>query len=209
MFLEELVKKRLKELHPDFDYVHVENIMYRTALQDIEYYFKTMWNIETHVQFMSRFTDTLAERPWALKEEIDAWLSLWFSKWKQRVKLFFKEEEFNRSTEQLQKMVMRGSNRIGYQMLQEYKRPVIICMIQNDEICFVDQLAEQLIKRVLAKFVDQLAEQLIKRVLAKERLPKGIEGKIEFLNILLNKVKDLSNTSGPLIFLKPNMENFR
>jgi len=193
MFLEELIKKRLKELHPNFDYISVENIMYRTALQDIEYYFKTMWNIETHVQFMTKFIDTLAERPIAFKEEIDVWLSFWFCKWKQRVKIIFKVEEFNRTTEQLQKLVQRGSNRISYQMLQEYKRPVIICLIQHGEICFTDQLAEQLIKRTLAK----------------RRLPKGAEDKIKFLNTLLNKAKDMSMMSGPLIFLKPNMEVFK
>lgn len=187
-FLDDLVKKRLEELHPDFDAMHIERRMYEACKEDIVNYFKVKKRM-TKEEFEDYFFNYFAEEAKECKEEVDAWVSLWYATYKKRVKLMLNDEHlYNEGLKQLQKLERRGTKKIPYQLLKVMKEPIIETLINNGEICFTDTIAEQYIKYCAAN---------------KKNLSLVIqEAQLNFVNEVMAYAANKSKLHGYLVYLK-------
>lgn len=197
-YLEQLIEKRLKELHPNFDTAHSENKMYKTAVKDFINFCTCKWQLSAE-DVRYKFTEELMERGLDLKEEVDAWVNLWLVVWKKRVKLVFTDEEYNRYISGVTQLIRKDTTQrkyrnVSHQRIKQFKWAIIECLIQNGELVFTDILSEQIIKQVLSKYKKPL---------------NNAKGKLDALYIIMRRIKSLSRTSGSLVFLKINKSLFR
>ncbi len=187
-FLEELIKKRLEELHPNFDAVHIERRMYEACKEDIVNYFKVKKRI-TEEEFEDYFFNYFAEEAKVCKEEVDAWISLWYTTYKKRVKLMLGDEHlYNKGFAQLQKLERRGNKKVSHQLIKEMKVPIIETLINHGEICFTEVIAEQYIKYCAAN------EKHLSLTTQEEQL--------NFLSKVMKYAAIRSKLSGYLVYLK-------
>jgi len=198
MFVEELIRKRLEELHPNFNYLHTEHKMYVTAVEDfINYYaVKNKHSVEGARLMIE---GEIEERGLDAKQEIDMWMNLWLVTWKKRVKLVFTDEEYNRYTKTVTQLIkkdktQRNYRNVSYQRIKQFQRPIIECLIQNGELVFTKMLSEEIIKQKLSTYKNPL---------------NNAKGKLDALYFIMRRVRGLSRISGPLIFLKVNKSLFR
>lgn len=197
-YLEELIKKRLGKLHPNFDYLHTEHKMYTVAVEDFINYCAVKWRLSID-DVKIKFEQELEERGLDLKEEVDAWVSLWLVVWKKRVKLVFTDEEFNRQDNMVHKLMRKDSTErkyrnVSYQRVKQFKWSIIECLIQNGLICFTSVLAREIIKQRLSVYKKPF---------------NSAKDKIEALQFIMKRVRNLSRINSPLIFLKVNKSLFR
>jgi len=167
--------------------------MYEIACEDFVHYLIVKWRITDKKIFHDKFLDCLVEGMSA-KIFVDTWVRSWYDKWKQRVKLILKEEDWTSDKEQVTRMVRRGSSMLGAGAITRFKEPIIEQLINSGEIACVNILAEQLIKAEVG------------RMNAK---PRSTKQEIHFVNHLMKKLRGYIGVRGPLVFLKVHKEYFR
>jgi len=198
MFIEELIRKRLEELHSNFNYLHTEHRMYKVAIEDFINYLSVKWRLSIE-DVRYKFELELEDRGLDLKEEVDAWINLWLTSWKKRVKLVFTDEEFNRYSKTVTQLIRKDKTQrkyrnISLQRIKQFKWATIECLVHNGELCFTNVLAEEIIKQRLSVYKKSLNDA---------------KGKLDALCFIMKRVRSLSRISGPLIFLKVNKSLFR
>jgi len=188
MFLQELVKKVLQDLHPNFDAFNIEGKMYEIACEDLKNYLIVKWNIDEE-KINIRFCDWLLDKGEEVIPEIKAFFYLWMQKWKRRVKLVFSEEEINRNNRTLVtfKNVERSLRSLGYQQKKRFNRTVIEALINNGEICGT--------KLISSKIIDETYKKEKKINL------KSVEGQLNFASKVMERARIRSQMNGYLIFL--------
>ena len=189
MFYEQLVENRLRELIPGVDCHGRDRKLYDTAREDLAYYLQIKWGFEefSMLDFRNRFLECIGEEGQPVKVFIDNWLSGWYKKWKQRVKIILRDEHWTADKEQVTRMIKRGANLISHIDLKRYKQPLIEALINHGEIACTKVLAGQSVKRQLA---------------ARGLAPKTVEEKLNFLNVTMNRLIGVTKTTGPLVFIK-------
>ena len=187
IYLEQLIAKRLEELLPGFDPVILDNKLYKTCIDDSVYYMAVNWHLNIK-DVRYKFNEVLEDKGLEFKDELDAWLAIWLIHWRKRVKIMFNSEEYNRHLRQIQKLKIKSAVRISAVDAKNFRAPVIETLIQHKEICFVSLLADQLIAQT-------------RRAYSRKSL-KTNEDKLNFLNLILKRVRDLSRTLGPTVFIK-------
>ena len=194
IYLEQLIEKRLNELLPGFDSVVLDNKLYKTCIEDSVHYLAVTWHLDLK-DVRHKFNEVLEEEGLKLKEELDAWLSLWLIHWRKRVKIILNDEEYNRHIKQIQRLEMKSISRIGNVLAKNFRAPVIETLIHHGEICFVTLLANQIISRARRAYPNKSL--------------KTDEDRLNFLNLILRRVKDISGMLGPLIFMRVDSAYFR
>jgi len=198
MFLEDLIKRRLEELHPKFNYLHTEHKMYKIAVEDFINFCAVKWKLSIE-DVRYKFELELEDKGLELKEEVDAWVNLWLITWKKRVKLVFTDEEYNRYTKTIQQLIRKDKTQrkyrnVSFQRIKQFKWATIECLVHNGELCFTNVLAEEIIKQRLSVY---------------EKSLNDAKGKLDALYFIMRRVRSLSRISGPLIFLKVNKLLFK
>lgn len=191
-FIETLMSEKLTEKNPLIDVLGADRKVLQIACQDLMNYLRVHWNLirkdADQCDVVDRLEKFFEENPDELEEFITVWSGIWLKKWGERVKLLIGNEnskKWNNVTRILNNadpMWTRLSNRS--QMVDI----VISTLIRNGEICGTSILAENLLKM-------ELGDEKRNYVNEKEQT-------LNVVNNALKKARDLTQSKGPLIFVK-------
>ena len=191
-FIETLMSEKLIEKNPLIDVLGADRKVLQIACQDLMNYLRVHWNLvrkdADQCDVVDRLEKFFEENPDELQEFITVWSGIWLRKWGERVKLLIGNEnskKWNNVTKILNNadpIWARLSNRS--QMVDI----VISTLIRNGEICGTSILAENLLKM-------ELGDEKRNYVNEKEQT-------LNVVNNALKKARDLTQSKGPLIFVK-------
>lgn len=191
-FIETLMSEKLIEKNPLIDVLGADRKVLQIACQDLTNYLKMHWNLtgkdSYQYEVVERLEKLQEETPEELQEFITVWSGIWLKKWGERVKLLIGNEnskKWNNVTRILnnaEPIWTKLSNR------NQMEDIVISTLIKNGEICGTSILAENLLKM-------ELGDE--KRNYTSER-----EQAFNAVNNALRKARDLTQSKGPLIFVK-------
>jgi hypothetical protein len=191
-FLETLMSEKLIEKNPLIDVLGADRKVLQIACQDLTNYLKFHWSLSGldagQCEVVERLEKLYEENPEELQEFISVWSGMWLRKWGERVKLLIGKENskrWNSVTKILnhaEPIWARLSNR------GQMEDVVISTLIRNGEICGTSILAENLLKMELGD--------------EKKKYPDEKEQILNVVNNALRKARDLTQSKGPLIFVK-------
>jgi uncharacterized protein (DUF2384 family) len=191
-FIEILLSEKLKDKNPMLNVLGSDRKVLQIACQDLTNYLKVHWDLvgkeANECEVVEKLEKFFNGSPNELSEFLEVWTGIWLRKWKERVKLLIGNENskrWNRVTKILnnaESMWGSLSNR------QEMEDLVASTLIKNGEICGTSILAENLLKM-------ELGEE-------KKEYAKDEEQVLNVVNNTLRKARELTQSSGPLIFVK-------
>lgn len=191
-----ILAETLEYIDPTLDVMGADYKVLLVAHQDFINYLKFHWNLIGKKASAWELSEKL-ERQYQ-KEKIDSekyltiWVTGWLKKWKERVKLLIGNQEQNREYFAQQKTAEANWRKIEHK--QKLIEIVANTLIKNGEICGTKIIAESLLKCELQrKRVRTLNEQ------------KYI---IKIVNNALRKARELSQSKGPLLFVKIDKEYY-
>jgi hypothetical protein len=191
-FVEIMLREKLKDADPALDIMGSDRKVLQVACQDFTNYLKFHWNLigkeASQCELVERLEKLFKEDPSELDEFMTVWTSIWFKKWKERVKLLIGDQNANRWNK-ISKTLSNAEplwKRIEHK--QELQEVVVATLIKNGEICGTEILSENLLKM-------ELGEKSLQYVSDKERI-------FTILNNTLRKAREMAQSKGPLIFVK-------
>jgi len=193
-FIEILLSENLKNKNPMLDVFGSDRRVLQIACQDFTNYLKFHWNLigkeANECELVDKIEDFFNNNPKELEEFLEVWTGIWLKKWKERVKLLIGNEDskrWNKVTKTLstaEPLWRRLTNR------QEMQDIVVSTLIKNGEVCGTSILAENLLKMELSP-----NEKRREYVNEEEQL-------LNVVNSTLRKARELTQSRGPLIFVK-------
>jgi hypothetical protein len=137
---------------------------------------------------VERLEKLFNEEPSELDEFLAIWTGIWLNKWKERVKLLIGNENSKRWNH-VARVLNNGETawrRLSHR--QEIEDVIISTLVKNAEICGTSILAENLIKMELGE----------------ENKDYGSDEEqiMNVVNDTLRKARELTQSKGPLIFVK-------
>jgi lipopolysaccharide biosynthesis glycosyltransferase len=191
-FLEVMLVEKLKDADSNLDITGSDRKVLQVACEDITNYLKFHWNLigntANQCELVERLEQLFKENPRELEEFLAVWTSMWFKKWKERVKLLIGEQhasKWHRASKTLSNAEPLWKN---FAHKQELREIVAATFIKNGEICGTEILSENLLKM-------ELGEKRAQCLSDKERV-------FFILNNALRKARDMAQSKGPLIFVK-------
>ena len=191
-FVEIMLGEKLKDADPALDIMGSDRKVLQVACQDFTNYLKFHWNLigkeASQCELVERLEKLFKEDPSELDEFMTVWTSIWFKKWKERVKLLIGDQNANRWNK-ISKTLSNAEplwKRIEHK--QEIQEVVVATLIKNGEICGTEILSENLLKM-------ELGEKSLQYVSDKERI-------FTIVNNTLRKAREMAQSKGPLIFVK-------
>jgi hypothetical protein len=191
-FVEILLSEKLKDKNPMLDVLGSDRKVLQIACQDLISYLKVHWDLvgkdANECDTVERLEKVFNENPSELTEFLAIWTGIWLSKWKERVKLLIGNEnskKWNRVTR-----ILNNAEPIWHKLSnrQEITDVIMATLVKNGEICGTTILAENLLKMELG---DEKREY--------------VNDEEEILNVVndaLRKARELTQSKGPLIFVK-------
>ena len=191
-FIEMLLSEKLKDKNPMLDPLGSDRKVLQIACQDLTNNLKVHWDLigkeANDCDIVEKLEKIFNETPTELSEFLDVWAGIWLKKWAERVKLLIGNEnskKWNRTTRILNNgEVMWGK----LAKRQEMEEVIISTLVRNGEVCGTSILAENLLKMELGedeKEYNSEEEQLV-----------------NVINNTLRKARELTQSKGPLIFVK-------
>ena len=190
--VETLLSEKLMEKNPLIDVLAADRKVLQIACQDLTNYLKVHWGLigkeASECEVVERLEKIFEDTPKELEEFLSVWTGIWLRKWKERVKLLIGNENskrWNNVTKILnnaEPIWARLSNRL------EMEDVVVSTLIKNGEICGTSILAENLLKMELGD--------------DKKKYPSEKEQVLSVVNNSLRKARELTQSKGPLIFVK-------
>ena len=191
-FIETLMSEKLVEKNPLIDVLAADRKVLQIACQDLTNYFKNHWDLvgeeASECEVAERLEKVFEENQEELTEFLGVWTGIWLKKWKERVKLLIGNENskrWNSVTRILNNAEPIWARLTGRQEMQDV---VISTLIKNGEICGTSILAENLLKMELGD--------------DKRKYPNEKEQVVSVVNNALKKARELTQSKGPLIFVK-------
>ena len=191
-FVELMIGEKLKEADPALDIMGSDRKVLQVACQDFTNYLKFHWNLmgkeANQCELVEKLENLFKEDSLELEAFLTIWIGTWFKKWKERVKLLIGDQNANRWNK-ISKTISNAEpiwKRLEHK--QELQEIVITTLVKNGEICGTEILSENLLKM-------ELGEKQVQDVSDKERV-------FIVLNEALRKAREMSQSKGPLIFVK-------
>jgi len=191
-FIEIMLAEKLKDADPALNITGSDRKVLQVACEDLTNYLKYHWNLigneASQCELVERLEHFFKENPTELEEFLTIWTSIWFKKWKERVKLLIGNQNanrWNRVSKTLNNAEPYWKNLAHKQELREI---VAATLIKNGEICGTEILSDNLLKMELG-----------------EKRTQGLSDKEQvffILNNALRKARDMAQSKGPLIFVK-------
>ena len=191
-FVEIILGEKLKDADSALDIMGSDRKVLQVACQDFTNYLKFHWNLigkeANQCDLVERLETLFKEDSQELNAFLTVWTGIWFKKWKERVKLLIGTQNANKWNKMSKTLanVEPMWRKIAHK--EELQEIVISTLIKNGEVCGTEILAENLLKM-------ELGEKDIENVNEKERI-------ITTLNNALRKAREMSQSRGPLIFVK-------
>jgi len=182
----------LKEADPALDIMGSDRKVLQVACQDFTNYLKFHWNLmgkeANQCELVDRLENLFKEDSSELEAFLTIWIGIWFKKWKERVKLLIGDQNTNKWN----KISKTISNAEPFWKKLEHKQElqeiVVTTLVKNGEICGTEILSENLLKM-------ELGEKRVQTMNDRERL-------FTVINEALRKAREMSQSRGPLIFVK-------
>ena len=191
-FVEILIGEKLKELDSALDILASDRKVLQVACEDFTNYAKFHWELmgkeTSQLELADRMEQIYKEDRKELEEFLNVWVGIWFKKWKERVKLLIGEESAQKWSK-VSKTINNAEpvwRKIEHK--QDLKELVALTLIKNGEICGTEILSENLLKM-------ELGEKRVQFLDDKEKILVAV-------NNALRKGRDMSQSKGPLIFVK-------
>ena len=191
-FIEILLSEKLKEKNPLLDVFGSDRKVLQIACKDLTNYLKVHWQLigreENEYELADKIEEFYKENPKEMEEFLEVWTGMWLKKWNERVKLLIGNQEarrWNKVTKVLNKAQPLWRKLRNRHEMQEI---VASTLIKNGEICGTSILAENLLKMELGG--------------SKEKYSNDEELVLNVVNSTLRKARELSQSRGPLIFVK-------
>jgi hypothetical protein len=191
-FVEMMLTEKLKDIDPALDVFGSDRKVLQVACQDFTNYLKFHWNLigkeANQCEIVERLEQFFKENPNELEEFLAVWTSIWFKKWKERVKLLIGTQNSNKWTK-VSKILSNAEplwRKLEHK--QEIEELVVFTLLKNGEICGTEILTENLLKM-------ELGEKTMQTLSDKEQV-------LTVVNNALRKARDMAQSKGPLIFVK-------
>ena len=191
-FIETLMSEKLIEKNPLIDVLAADRKVLQIACQDLTNYLKNHWDFvgkeASECEVAERLEKVFEENQEELTEFLGVWTGIWLKKWKERVKLLIGNENSKRWNSATR--ILNNAEPIWARLSsqQEMKDVVISTLIKNGEICGTSILAENLLKMELGD--------------DRRKYPDEKEQVVSVVNNALKKARELTQSKGPLIFVK-------
>ena len=197
----QLLSKSLRNKNPQLDLLGPDQKVLGIAYEDLVNYLKVHWGLIEEETAMTELMDKVCsyfyQKPQELEEFMDLWSGIWMKKWKERVKLILGKEEDGQwdKTDRL----LNKAEPAWMQLKQrdEIRSMMIESLIRNGEICGTAILAEDILRIELASCTD-----------GKNQVDER-ECLLGVLNNVLRKVRKISRSKGPLIFIRIDKSFFQ
>ncbi len=191
-FIEMLLSEKLKDKNPMLDPLGSDRKVLQIACQDLTNNLKVHWDLigkeANDCDIVEKLEKIFNETPTELSEFLDVWAGMWLKKWAERVKLLIGNEnskKWNRTT----RILNKGEAMWGkLAKRQEMEEVIVSTLVRNGEVCGTSILAENLLKMELGedeKEYNSEEEQIV-----------------NVINSTLRKARELTQSKGPLIFVK-------
>ena len=191
-FVEIMLGEKLKDADPALDIMGSDRKVLQVACQDFTNYLKFHWNLigkeANQCEIVEKLEKLFKEDAAELDAYLTVWTSIWFKKWKERVKLLIGDQNANKWNKMSKTLANVEPLWRKIEHKQELQEVVVSTLIKNGEICGTEILAENLLKM-------ELGEKNLQNVTDKERL-------FTTLNNSLRKAREMAQSKGPLIFVK-------
>jgi hypothetical protein len=191
-FLEIMLGEKLKEADPALDVTGSDRKVLNVACQDFTNFLKFHWNLvgkeASQCELVEKLEKLFKENTAELEEFLTVWIGTWLKKWKQRVKLLIGKQNADKWQKASRNLHNAEPlwNKVEHK--QEMQEVVVATLIRNGEICGTEILSENLLKM-------EFGEKRVKHLKDQERV-------LTVLNNSLRKARGMSQSSGPLIFVK-------
>lgn len=191
-FIEILLSEKLKDKNPMLDPLGSDRKVLQIACQDLTNYLKVHWELvgkeANDCDIVEKLEKIFNETPTELSEFLDVWAGIWLKKWAERVKLLIGNEnskKWNRTT----RILSNGEAIWGkLSQRQEMEEVVISTLVRNGEICGTSILAENLLKMELGE--------------DEKEYRSDEEQMVNVVSNTLRKARELTQSKGPIIFVK-------
>jgi hypothetical protein len=191
-FVELMMGEKLKDADAALDILGSDRKVLQVACQDFTNYLKFHWNLIGKESSQCEVTERLEQLFREDEAELDAfltvWTGIWFKKWKERVKLLIGNQNANRWNKTSKALNNAEPIWRQIQHKQELQEVVIATLLKNGEICGTEILSENLLKM-------ELCDRNCKCI-------SDLERDVAIVNSALRKAREMSQSKGPLIFVK-------
>jgi hypothetical protein len=191
-FVETLLSEKLMEKNPLIDVLAADRKVLQIACQDLTNYLKVHWDLvgkeTSECEVVEGLEKIFEETPKELEEFLSVWTGIWLKKWKERVKLLIGNENSKRWNNVTK--ILNNAEPVWARLSdrQEMEDVVASTLIKNGEICGTSILAENLLKMELGD--------------DKKKYQSDKEQVLSVVNNALRKARELTQSKGPLIFVK-------
>ena len=197
LVLQRMIERRIEKVTPG-----ERQVMASVASADLINYLILKLGFEDYEdaeeitrEYIERIID---EKPAEFLGVTGEWFDVWLWKWRQRVKLVLKEEVEKENTKVDQK-VKPIIPKIKY--YKELYRYTISSLIRNNEVCFTNLLAENIIKSSIYKFSLSINEP--------SKIAKLInKNPLVILEDISKRIRSLKRFKGQLVIVRVNPQIF-
>ena len=192
----QLLSKSLKKRDPQLDFWGSDERVLSIAYQDFMNYLKFHWGLSeqnaAELRVREKILSYSNEKPCELEEFVNIWTGIWIKKWGGRVKLIIGSQDLQRC-KRADKLLINGAP-LWRRLKDRHKIKDLIveALIKHGEICGTSILAEDMIKIELGSCKEKQAN-----INEQENL-------LGVVNKVLKKVRQISRSKGPLIFIRLN-----
>jgi hypothetical protein len=186
------MSEKLSEKNPLIDVLGADRKVLQIACQDLTNYLKVHWGLvgkdADQCEVAERLEKLCEQDERELTEFITVWSGMWLKKWGVRVKLLIGNENSKRWNNVTK--ILNNAEPIWAKLSNRHQMEdvVILTLIKNGEICGTSILAENLLKMELGD--------------EKKKYPTEKSQTLNVVNNALRKARDLTQSKGPLIFVK-------
>ncbi|MEM2915446.1 MAG: hypothetical protein QXH91_08640 [Candidatus Bathyarchaeia archaeon] len=177
---------------PQFKPYSLDYQMVVYACRDLEAWLRTKWEIDDYKELFEKIESFLNEEHGYFKVFLRFWSKQWLDKWRERVKVFSAQPkmppQYMSKLKKAKKIYMEMEHR------KELKKAVTRKLLNQNEICMTEIIAENLIIEEIAKRIKSTNED--------SEMPNLIIlNPIDILNTLSHRISKLPKEKGPLIYL--------
>jgi hypothetical protein len=198
-FIEIMLAESLKNRNPQLDLQGTDKKVLRIACEDLLNFLKVHWKLVgqeiIEIELTEKIREYYQENPEELREFINLWSGMWMRKWSERVKLLLVQENSERWKEANARLVKAEPAWRRLRNHAEIEDMIMDALIRNGEICGTYILAENLLKNELVPYSGE-------KIFTNEEL-------LAITNKASKKAKQLSQSKGPLIFVKVDRKFFQ
>ncbi len=199
-FLELLLSQCLKDHNPLLDLQGSDRRVLQIACEDLMNFLKVHWELtakeDGEYDLIDKVHEYFEENSEEFSTFVNIWSGLWIKKWNERVKLLIGGDGSTQWTRVNKKL--NDAEPLWRQLRKrgEMKDILVESLIRNGEICGTSIMAENLLKLETGE--------------SKERKDWRSEQEkvLNIVNITLRKARQLSQSKGPLIFVKIDKKYF-